>query len=250
MRMHRRILIILQLFCLPLILVQCAPPTVEYTNKSSVIEEIEELRLGLIALLPEKERQKASAQEEAAWLAKVSYQAGAGIARVNGSYFPGWLGNWFVNMHVQERGLCWHYQQDLFRELRRRKLDHFRIGTCMRDKGTPRSHSCVYIATAKGKWPHAWVIDPWVWNGRTVTLKAWTLDQEDWTDEPFFSKNYQHYFPEGHENPVEFWLSIRCYDGKYRLFSDKKAFFSKQYEVMSDNIKEGKQLRNGKPTNY
>ncbi len=248
--MRRRFIILIQLLCFNLLLLQCAPPPVEYASKPSVVKEIEELRAGLIALLPEKEQQLKSAKEEAAWLAATSYKAGAGIARVNGSYFPGWLGNWFVNMHMQERGLCWHYQQDLFKELRRRKLKHFALGTCMRDKGKYTSHSCVYITTAKGKWPHAWVVDPWMWNGRSITHKAWTLDPKQWTDEPFFANNYKHYFPEEHQNPVEFWLSIRCYDGVYRLFSDKKAFFSEQYNIMRENVIKGQQERNGNPINY
>ena len=125
----------------------CCPPPITYPDSPLVVERRNTLCENLIKLLPAEQQAIPAAQEEARWLADTAYKAGAGISRVNDSNFPGWAGNYLVNARLQDRGLCWHYQHDMYRELRRRPLQFFRVGCCVRDQGKGSEHNCVYIGT-------------------------------------------------------------------------------------------------------
>ena len=129
-----------------------------------------------LALLPEGQRALPAAQQEARWLADTAYKAAAGISRVNDSSFPGWAGNFFININMQNRGLCWHYQHDMYRELRRRPLHFFRIGCCVRDHACLTEHNCVYLTPVDNEWPKVMVLDAWLWNGRLTVSRGWELD--------------------------------------------------------------------------
>ncbi len=228
----------------------CSPPPAAYPYTPLVTQRRATLQQDLLQLLPSHQQNRQAARQEAAWLADTAYKAAAGISRVNGSRFPGWAGNALINAHLQDRGLCWHYQHDLFRELRRKPLHYFRLGCCVRDKGKLREHNCVYIAAAQGTWPHAWVLDAWLWNGRLKVSNAATLNQNRWDDLPYVCTILSLGYPEGHAFPVEHWLSVRCYDGLYNFCHTDAARCSSQYRRMYENIRRGQQEHPGAPTNY
>ena len=109
------------------------------------------LKESFLALLPENQASRPAAQEEAKWLADTAVAQSASIARKNKVVLFGWLNNILVNSNLRDRGLCWEVQQDLYRDLRRRPVKYFRVGLAIRDRGTGREHSCVYInAAGKG----------------------------------------------------------------------------------------------------
>lgn len=84
------------------------------------------------------------------WRTRAVVQSAA-IARDNRTVLFGWLNNILVNSNLRDRGLRWQVQQDLYRDLRRRPVKYFRIGLTIRDRGTGREHSCVYVnAAGKG----------------------------------------------------------------------------------------------------
>ncbi len=231
--------------------VSCSPAPIDYVNRPEVVVERSDLYTDLLSLLHPNDRKLKAAQQEARWLADNSFKAGAGLSRVYDSSFPGWSGNYLVNMHIQQRGLCWHYQHDLFGELRRRPLTFFRIGTTTRDKGTGSAHSCVYIAAKGGVWPNAMVIDPWMWNGRTKVSKGWKLPQDDWEDTPELTQNtLNRVYPEGHQTPMEFWYFIKNKDGIYVNYDAPSMLMTEQYRYMFESIETKKDERHGKPTNY
>ncbi len=232
------------------ILLSCSPAPLDYIDRPEVVQERHSLYDDLLSLLPPEDRKQKKAQEEARWLADVGFKAGAGISRVYDSSFPGWSGNYLVNMKWQQRGLCWHYQHDLFGELRRRELTYFRIGTCSRDRKTRREHNCTYIAAEAGVWPNAMVLDPWVYNGRTEVHRAWILDEDDWEDTPELAEELSIIYPEGHTFPIEFWYYIRNSEGIYVNFNAKNMRNTEQYKYMYDSMKKQLKLRKGKPTNY
>ena len=134
-----------------LLLAGCYPPPPQYPFTPQLTERRSTLNQNLLELLPPEQRQLPAAVEEARWLADTSYKAAAAIARINNSNFPGWAGNALINAYIQDRGLCWHYQHDMYRELRRRPLTYFRIGCCVRDFSELTEHNCVYIAAANGQ---------------------------------------------------------------------------------------------------
>ncbi len=228
----------------------CYPPPITYPACPMVVERRTTLADHLLELLPAAQRTLPAAQQEARWLADTAYAASAGISRINDSHFPGWFGNALINARLQDRGLCWHYQHDLYRELRRRKLAFFRIGCCVRDKGKLAEHNCLYIAARGRQWPEAWVLDAWMWNGRLKVSHATELDPEDWGDLPGICYRLRQVYTEEHSYPVEHWYSLLAPDGAYGEFWDAYTRRSSQYRRMYENVQEGKKLHPGSLINY
>ena len=199
---------------LGLMVAGCYPPQVQYPYTKLVQARRATLHKNLLELLPEAQRKEPKAQEEARWLADTAYKAAAGISRINGSCFPGWAGNSLINSRLQDRGLCWHYQHDMYRELRRRPLHYFRIGCCVRDKAEASEHNCVYLAAQEGEWPHVWVLDAWMFNGRLKVNKGDELDSKRWADLPSISNMLADFYREGHQWPIEHWYLLRGTEGK------------------------------------
>lgn len=235
---------------LSMLLTDCAPPQIQYPSTQLVYNRRVQLKDDLLALLPKEEQGKMAAIEEATWLSDTAYKAAAGIARINGSYFPNWFGNALINARMQDRGLCWHYQHDMFRELRRRKLNFYRIGCCVRDKAESSEHNCVYIAPVNSEWPHAMMLDAWLYNGRLRAYKAAELNQERWEDLPTICSIQEKYYPAGHTWPIEHWSIIRGKDGEYKGFWTPDAKGSSQYRRMFENIEEGMKAHPNSPMNY
>ncbi len=238
------------LLAVALIVPACYPPPIEYPASPLVSQRRTTLADHLLELLPAAERNLPAAQDEARWLADTAYKASAGIARINDSHFPGWSGNMLINARLQDRGLCWHYQHDLYRELRRRKLSYFRLGCCVRDEARASEHNCLYIAAKDAQWPDAWVLDAWMWNGRLKTDHARTLDPDDWGDLPSICWRLSRVYTEEHSYPVEHWYTLRGPDGKYGEFWDAYTRRSSQYRRMYENIEEGKKAHPGSLMNY
>lgn len=231
-------------------LASCYPPPVQYPYTALVTSRRAELKDNLLALLPAEQQKEAAAQEEATWLADTAYKAAAGIARLNGSNFPGWAGNALINARLQDRGLCWQYQHDMFRELRRRPLKYFRLGCCVRDGGEASEHNCVYVAARDMPWPHAWVLDAWMWNGRLKVDDARTLSPRRWADLPSICRVQSIYYHEGHLWPMEHWSVLRGADGDYEGYWLPEMKRSSQYRRMYHNIEKGKLEHPGRLTNY
>ena len=228
----------------------CYPPQIQYPYTEMVTNRRMQLRDHLVAMLPIEQQRKADARQEAAWLADTAYKAAAGIARVNGSMFPGWAGNALINARLQDRGLCWHYQHDMYRELRRRPLKYFRIGCCVRDGGKPSEHNCVYLAPRGAAWPHAWVLDAWMWNGRLKVDNARELNQKRWADLPSITRVQAVYYQEGHMWPIEHWSVLRNPEGDYDGYWLPEMKYSSQYKRMYQNVENGKLKHPGLLTNY
>lgn len=246
--MESRFKQILLMMFTAMLVAACYPPPVQYPYTALVTERRSRLESNLLQLLPAEQR--SAAREEARWLADTAYKASAGIARHNGSHFPGWAGNALINARLQDRGLCWHYQHDMFRELRRRPLKHFRIGFCVRDMGKPSEHNCVYLAAREGVWPQAWVLDAWMWNGRLKVDAATELNPDRWQDLPNICRIQSIYYSEGHQWPMEHWSVLRSPEGNYDGYWLPEMRRSRQYRRMYNNIEQGKQTHPGRLTNY
>ena len=246
MSMRRIWVVVLMSFAL----IACSPPPPNYATTKLVTERRHTLYENLLKLLPEEQQTSKAARDEARWLADTAYKAAAGISRVNGSNFPGWFGNSLVNLKRQDRGLCWHYQHDMYRELRRRHLQFFRIGCCVRDQGHASEHNCVYIAQKDAAWPHVWVLDAWRWNGRLRTTNGDELDLDDWADLPDIELLLSQFYTEGHKWPIEHWYVLRDVDGKYSFFYSEKARKGTQVRRMYENMHKGTISHPGSLTNY
>lgn len=226
-----------------LMLNSCFAPGVGYAYSSSVVTKRTGLAEKLKDFLPENEKTDLSAQDEARWLADTAYIASAEIARQYEPILPNWFNNGLVNIGLRERGLCWHYQHDLYRELRRRPLKYFRIGVCVRDRAKMSEHNCVYVTGRENKWPDCIILDAWLWNGR-LSLKEKDEITENWADLPVQTKWLNLVCPEGHTRSKAHWFMLRGKNRKYYEWYTKEGRESSQYALMVENIRKEKQREN------
>lgn len=245
----------LVLLCGSLLFTACqtAPP-VGYADTPHIVEKRTELCNALIQLLPEAQRSMPEAQAEARWLADTAYKGAESIGRINKpERWPAWRNNVLVNTPGRlERGLCWHYQHDMFRELRRRPLQFFKVGCCVRDQKTGSEHNCVYLCAKDAEWPNVWVLDAWKNAGRLVVMSGTSLDLDDWLDRPDSTEWLEKVYPEGHRYPIEHWATVRL-DSHWN--EHKPSFTAEGYNAsqavrMRENMKKGLEARKGNPTDY
>lgn len=209
----------------------------------------------LLALLPPEQRGLPAACDEAHWLTETAYRGAVSIAALNDPLlWPAWMNNRLVNApgNIRERGLCWHYQHDLFRELRRRPLQFFRLGCCVRDKGEGSEHNCVYVAACGQAWPHALVYDAWRKNGRLLVMRESDWKGEEWEDSPESAEFLASVYAEGHRYPVEHWAMVKGGRGwrDYVPSWSELGAHSRQGRLMQQNMNRGLEARGGRPTDY
>ena len=242
-------LILLMLISLAVISCQSAPKP-GYADLPHVVQKRQELQEKLLKLLPGQQRGAAS--REATWLADTAYKASAAIARYNDPIFVNWLNNRTVNTrhNYRHRGLCWHYQHDLYRELRRRPLQYFELGCCHRDRGRGGEHHVVYIKAKSGKWPSIVMLDAWWYGGRLRVEDE--SDTRGWSDDPDSSRRLNGIYPAGHNRPLEHWSMVRV-GTRYSeyIYSDLPAAReTAQWKHMQEQIKKGLRDRQGKAYDY
>lgn len=242
---------LLAFFLFSLVIVSCqSAPKPGYTELPNVVEKRHDLKKKLLELLPAEKR--AAAQAEATWLADTAFKASAAIARHNDPIFVNWLNNRMVNTrkHYRHRGLCWHYQHDLYRELRRRPLMYYQLGCCVRDQGKGGEHHVVYVITNGGKWPSVVMLDAWWYAGRLRVEDS--SDAEEWVDDPRSTRILNSIYPAGHKRPMEHWSMVRK-GTRYAdyIYSDSpEARNTAQWQHMQEQIKLGLKKRQGKPYEY
>ncbi len=242
---------------LPLVLLMAScqhAPQMGYAESAPIVQKRSVLSDKLLGLLPEEQQQQEAARQEARWLADTSYKASASIARLYNPCLPGWLNNRLVNssLNLQERGLCWHYQHDLYRELRRRKLVYFRIGCCVRDRGTGSEHNCVFLAAKDGSWPCAVVLDPWRYNGRLKLIERDELARDEWEESQRSTEALARIYSECHVYPVEHWATVKS-GRKWNHYVPSwspEGSASRQGMLMQYNMYTGLRRRNGALVDY
>lgn len=232
---------------------QSAPPP-DYARRAVVVEQRGLLKQELLKMLPAAMQTRPEVQEEAAWIADTAYKASVSIATLNDPALLCWFNNRLVNssMNWKERGLCWHYQHDLYRELRRRPLSHFALGCTVRDKGRGAEHHCVYVTPIHNTWPHAVILDAWQKNGRLIYLTRDVFSKQKWEDEPRTKDYLDYYYTEGHTLPLEHWARVKSGKGMrdYLDCDSEEAVQSRQGKLMYENMRRGLQQRRGNPINY
>ncbi|MBE6417350.1 MAG: hypothetical protein E7033_02665 [Akkermansiaceae bacterium] len=233
------------------------PPPIGYAESAPIVAKRTELAQHLLQLLPQEQQQLPQAQAEARLLADTAYKASAAIGRINNpKRWPAWRNNHLVNSYGPdslERGLCWHYQHDLFRELRRFPLTYFRVGCCVRNReDADHEHNGVYITPASAAWPHCIILDAWKKAGRLLTLYPDDFLHDAWQDRPETTAWLEEVYPVGHPYPIEHWASVRSdthWNTHHASFSPEgKA--SAQGKRMYANMQRGLKERNGNPINY
>ena len=229
-------------------------PSFDYYDEPQVKEQRENTYKQLIELLPPEQRSLPAAQEEAAWLVEHGFKAGISIARYNNPIGLGFQNNRCVNdpKHIRERGLCWQYQADMFRELRRRHLQYFYLGCCKRDGASLAEHNSVYLRAAAGQWPDAILMDPWTASGRLTVMNRKDIMIEKWVDMPDSRRYLAYVYKENHSYPLEHWERVQSDDDVRRYVSifTPEGRNSRQGKLVHANMAKGLKERNGKLTDY
>lgn len=225
-------------------------PRLDYAELPHVVQKRHELQQKLLSMLPEEKRP--AAKPEAVWLADTAYKASAAIARYNDPIFVNWLNNRAVNTrkNYRHRGLCWHYQHDLYRELRRRPLTYYTLGCCVKDQGRGGEHHVVYIVAKEGPRHQAVFLDAW-WHAGRLRVED-ESDAEGWMDDPKSTENLNRIYAAGHTRPIEHWSMVRT-GTRYAdyVFSDlPEAKQYPQWSYMQEQMKKGMERRGGKPFDY
>lgn len=229
-------------------------PTSAYPYTAPIVAERNKLSKALLTLLPTEQQTLPEAQAEASWLADTAYKAAAGIARVNQPALAGWLNNRLVNssFHFKERGLCWHYQHDMYRELRRHSLHFFRIGCCVRDRATKNEHNCIYLCPTGDPRFHGIILDAWRYHGRLKVMSEKEFAVDAWEDSPDSCRFLSVVYPEQHHYPIEHWAKVRS-DHSWKEYVPcwtPEGTSCRQGILMQYNMYHGLQSRKGKLTNY
>ncbi len=250
-----RVLFSLFILCLLCYVPSCtyAPPA-GYTETPMQMEKRGILASKLLLFLPKEQQNLPAARDEARWLANTAYRASAAIARQYDPCLAGWLNNRLVNsrFNLQERGLCWHYSHDLYRELRRRKLSYFRIGTCVFEQGHGSEHNCVFITARHGQFPEAIILDAWRFNGYLKLIEKKKIIEDEWKEDPEGTSSLAKIYTECHSYPMEHWARVKS----GRKWNDyvpswsPEGTSSRQGILMQYNIHKAMKERGGKLTNY
>lgn len=180
--------------------------------KPEIRQQMANLKADFLAMLPVDQQQKTDADDEAGWLVKTAFEEAAILGRENKPVFIGWINNILVNTMILDRGLCWHYQHDMYRELRRRPLKYFYLGITIRDRGRGREHSCVYVNAKGGKLPGSIVLDAWANCGNLKLLYPQDR-KKNWKEAPDWQGQLEFYFPEGHNYSKKAHLEFEGKDG-------------------------------------
>lgn len=230
-------------------------PTVAELQSPEAVQLQSRTAAELLAMLSPEEQQLPEAQAEARWLARTVHRGAAAVARVNDPVLSGWLHNRMVNssFHWKERGLCWQYQHDLYRELRRRPLQFYRIGCCVLDRGKGSEHHCLYLCEKNHARQDGIVFCAWRYSGHIKFWDADTLRRRKCEEEAGVAAFLNSRYPEGHTLPVEHWARVRADEGGMRhyLNSDTpQGAASRQGQLMRANCLRGLRERQGRPTDY
>ena len=85
---------------------------------------------------------------------------------------PAWFHNTLVNAGMRERGLCYHWAEDLERHLASLQLQWFVIHRCVARRGTPREHNAVVLTAHGQPFRKGLVLDAWRKSGQLVWFRV------------------------------------------------------------------------------
>ena len=175
-------------FCLWLILIGCGKASVYHPVSKSVNaavlndrlkvqsyrEEVEQLEQELAAL------SQTTDKEEARLVAETALRESAVLAEQYQLVRPAVAHNLMVALGVKERGLCYHWTEDLMKRLQALELKSFQLHWGVAHRGSDlREHNSVVI-TARGQdFFQGIILDPWRNSGRLYWARL-TKDSYPW----------------------------------------------------------------------
>ena len=103
---------------------------------------------------------------EAQAIARGAFQHAGQLADRYRAVRPAWLHNVFVNAGVRDRGLCYHWANDLDTHLTSLGADTLEIYLCAARVGTFREHNALVVTACDQPFETGIVLDAWRRSGR------------------------------------------------------------------------------------
>ncbi len=100
-------------------------------------------------------------EEEAATLARVAVEESMQLAREYRAAGPPWFHNMMVNSKIKERGLCFHWANDLFARLQPLGLRSLDLHLAVARRATSREHNAVVVTASGQPFESGLVLDAW-----------------------------------------------------------------------------------------
>lgn len=142
----------------------------------TVVAEVTEK---LVALPGAGEKSRADAARVAVEAVSVSQRLAHDYRIVR----PAGLHNCLVNTERRDRGLCWHWMEDLYPRMRDLNVKEFTFVCAVRDSGRLfREHHCVVAIPKGGSFNQGLVLDPWEKGGHLLAFpvngakRPWVYD--------------------------------------------------------------------------
>ncbi len=112
---------------------------------------------------------------EAGNLAHTAVESSAGLAREFKPVPIAWINNSLVNSGLRKRGLCYHWQEDLFPHLHALKLKTIDLHLASARRATRFEHNCIVITARGQRFEDGIALDPW----RGCGVLAWAKVSRD-----------------------------------------------------------------------
>jgi hypothetical protein len=164
-------------FCLLLLLIEAAGCSALPKTDSALHESSARLQRQLIALGQRVDDQ------EAARLAQVAVEQATNLALEYRAMWPPWVHNTMVNGGFRDRGLCFHWANDLFLRLHALGLRSLDLHLAVARMDTSREHNAVVVTASGQPFESGLVLDAWRNSGALFSGPAIT-DKYPWKPLP------------------------------------------------------------------
>ncbi len=155
------------LFCLALFWACAGAPWKGESEREWEEGRIAELQAALLALGPEVDR------EEAGRTARTAIATSRRLAAAYRVTPPARWHNLLVRLGARERGLCYHWAEDLLQEIQALELRTLEVHWGVAHRGSDlREHNSVVVTAVDRPFAEGLVLDPWRESGRLVWVRV------------------------------------------------------------------------------
>jgi len=175
-------------FCFPIALIGCGKASVYYPDSGTLNaagpddqlkgqtywEKVEQLERELAAL------SQTTDKTEARRVAETALHESAMLAEEYQLIRPAVAHNLMVVLGIKNRGLCYHWTEDLMKRLQALELKSFQLHWGVAHRGSDlREHNCVVITACGQDFFQGIILDPWRNSGRLYWAQI-TKDRYPW----------------------------------------------------------------------
>lgn len=109
---------------------------------------------------------------EATQLASTAVEHAAELARDYRPVRPAWFNNMLINSGLRDRGLCYHWTNDLFAQLHQLGLRTLELHLAVAGRATAHEHNCIVVTARDQPFEQGIVLDAWRHGGRLWSVRV------------------------------------------------------------------------------